>query len=202
MKKCMILMAGYPATGKSHMCGLILEKYPQFKTVNQDELKEQKWDEYGFNNLEEKTGLEMMAWEEYYLTIEKKMENGEDIISDYPFSDKQKGRLAGLSGKYGYRVITIRLLGSIDKLYDISRKRDLDPNRHLGHLVSKYHKGDVMEDRTRADCLVTYDIFRERCLHKGYDKFQLGHLIEVDASDFSKIDYDRILNDIGAFCRE
>ncbi len=202
MKKCMILIAGYPATGKSYICDLILDKYPQFETVNQDELKEQKWDEYGFNNLEEKTRLERMAWEEYYSIIEKKMKNREDIISDYPFSDKQRGRLAELSGKYGYGVITIRSLGNIDKLYDISRKRDLDQNRHLGHLVSKYHKGDMMEDRSRADCLVTYDIFRERCIHKGYDKFQLGHLIEVDASDFSKIDYDQILKDIGTFFRE
>ncbi len=202
MKKCMILMAGYPATGKSYMCNLILEKYPQFETVSPDELKEQKWDEYGFNNIEEKTRLDMMAWDEYYLTIEKKMNNRGYIISDYPFSDKQKGRLAELSGKYGYEVITIRSLGSINKLYDISIKRDLNQNRHLGHLVSKYHKGDVMEDRTQADCLVTYDIFRERCLHKGYDKFQLGHLIEVDASDFSKIDYAQILKDIGIFCCE
>jgi len=130
------------------------------------------------------------------------MNNRGYIISDYPFSDKQKGRLAELSGKYGYEVITIRSLGSINKLYDISIKRDLNQNRHLGHLVSKYHKGDVMEDRTQADCLVTYDIFRERCLHKGYDKFQLGHLIEVDASDFSKIDYAQILKDIGIFCCE
>lgn len=199
MKECMILLAGYPATGKSYMCNLILEKYPQFKIINQDKLKEQKWDKYGFNNIEEKTRLEMMAWDEYYSTIEKKMNNREYIISDYPFSDKQKGKLAELSSKYRYEVITIRLLGSIDKLYDISMKRDLDQNRHLGHLVSKYHKGDVMENRTQADCLVTYDIFKERCLHKGYDKFQLGYLIEVDVSDFSKIDYNQILKDIGTF---
>lgn len=202
MKKCLILLAGYPATGKSHMCGMILEKYPQIVTVNQDELKEQKWDEFGFNNLEEKTKTEMMAWKEYYAVLEANMSNGKSIISDYPFSDKQKGRLEELSGKYRYEVVTIRLLGDVDKLYERSRRRDLQQTRHLGHLVTCYHKGDVMEDRTTADALVTYEIFKDRCLHKGYDKFQLGHLIEVDATDFTKIDYDGILAEIGNICGE
>ncbi|PWJ30319.1 AAA domain-containing protein [Faecalicatena orotica] len=202
MKKCMILLAGYPATGKSSMCALILKKYPRFQTVNQDEMKEQMWDEYGFNNQEEKTKVENMAWARYYAVIEEKMKQGECIISDYPFSDKQKGRLTDLSRKYGYEVITIRSLGNIEHLYEVSRKRDLAQDRHLGHLVSCYHKGDVLEDRTQADSLVTYEIFQDRCLHKGYDKFQMGHLIEVDASDFSKIDYAQILEEIGKLCSE
>lgn len=202
MKKSLILLAGYPATGKSYMCNLILDKYPQIVTVNQDEYKERKWDAYGFDNMEEKTRLEMMAWDEYYTALEENMNAGESIISDYPFSEKQRGRLENLSRKYGYEVITIRLLGDINTLYERSKKRDLDPTRHLGHMVSCYHKGDVMEDRSKADCLVTYDIFVDRCLHKGYDKFQLGHLIDVDATDFSRIDYDGIIAKIGSVCEE
>ncbi len=200
MKKSMILLAGYPATGKSYLCRLILQKYPQLVTVNQDEYKERKWDAYGFDSLEEKTRLEMLAWEEYYAALERNMKEGASIISDYPFSEKQKGRLKGLAEQYDYETVTIRLLGDIDTLYERSRMRDLDPNRHLGHMVSRYHKGDVMEDRSGADCLVTYDIFVDRCLHKGYDKFVLGHLIDVDATDFHKIDYDGILKKVGAVC--
>lgn len=202
MKKSLILLAGYPATGKSYLCGLILDRYPQLVTINQDELKEQKWDEFGFNNLEEKTRLEMMAWDEYYAELERQMMNGESIISDYPFSEKQKGRLENLSQQYGYEVVTIRLLGDIDKLYERSRKRDLDQKRHLGHLVSCYHKGDVMDDREKADCLVTYEIFLDRCLHKGYDKFCLGHLINVDATDFTKIDYEGIIGRVVSTCED
>ncbi|MFQ9514800.1 MAG: AAA family ATPase [Eubacterium sp.] len=202
MKKSLILLAGYPATGKSYLCGLILDRYPELVTINQDELKEQKWDEFGFDNLEEKTRLEMMAWEEYYAALEEKMSNGESVISDYPFSEKQKGRLENLSQKYGYEVVTIRLLGDINKLYERSRKRDLDQKRHLGHLVSCYHKGDVMDDRAKADCLVTYEIFLDRCLHKGYDKFCLGNLIDVDATDFTKIDYDGIISRVVSACED
>lgn len=202
MKKSLILLAGYPATGKSYMCSQILNKYPQIVTVNQDEYKERKWDEFGFDSMEEKTRLEMMAWDEYYAALDENMNAGKSIISDYPFSEKQRGRLKDLSQKYGYEVITIRLLGDIDTLYERSKKRDLNPSRHLGHMVSRYHKGDTLEDRSQADCLVTYDIFVDRCLHKGYDKFQLGHLIDVDATDFTKIDYDGIIAKVGSVCAE
>lgn len=202
MKKSLVLLAGYPATGKSYLCKLILERYPHIATVNQDVYKEQKWDAYGFENIEEKTRLEMLAWEEYYNVLETKMREEASIISDYPFSEKQKGRLEELTRQYGYEVVTIRLLGDIDTLYERSRMRDLNPDRHLGHMVSCYHKGDVMEDRSQADCLVTYPVFLDRCLHKGYDKFCLGHLIDVDATDFDKIDYDGILAKIGSVCEE
>ena len=97
------------------------------------------------------------------------MEEENLLISDYPFSDKQKTRLEELSTRYGYSVITIRAIGNIDQLYEVSRMRDLDQSRHLGHMVSKYHKGDSMEDRSKADCLVSYEVFKDRCLHKGYD---------------------------------
>lgn len=116
------------------------------------------------------------------------------VISDYPFSEKQKGRLESLSLTYGYQVLTIRLTGNIDVLYERSRNRDLEPSRHLAHLVTRYQEGDVLEDRTKADALVTYEIFKDRCLNKGYDKFQLGSLIELDVTDYEKVDYEAVLD--------
>lgn len=199
MKKIMILLAGYPATGKTYLCNQILNKYPQFQVISQDELKEKLWEQYGFDTMEEKEELERQAWSQYYQNMEEMMQDTEWIISDYPFSEKQKDKLYNLSTEYQYHVITIRLTGDIDILYQRSLKRDLDPKRHLAHLVSKYHAGDTMEDRNKADGLVTYDIFKERCLTRGYDKFQLGDLIEVDATDYNKISYEKILQQIENF---
>jgi len=76
--------------------------------------------------------------------MEEGMNKGKRLISDYPFSKKQKGKLQHLSEIFGYEVITIRLIGDLSVLYERSRKRDLDPSRHLGHVVSKYHYGDVL----------------------------------------------------------
>lgn len=196
MKNTMILLAGYPATGKSYLCSIIQKRYPQFELVSQDDLKEKLWDEYGFDNLEEKSALEMRSWNLFYDILDRKMENNKMLISDYPFSDKQKHRLGALALKNKYQIITIRLVGDIDTLYQRSRKRDLNPDRHLGHLVSRYHKGDQLENRGGADCIVTYDIFNERCKKRGYDRFELGHLIQIDVTDYEIIDYSLILDEI------
>ena len=196
MKKTLILLAGYPATGKSYLCSQICSKHPEFRILSQDELKEGLWDQYGFDNMEEKTVLEMKSWELYYEKMDQEMEAGEQIISDYPFSEKQKGRICALAEKNRYQVVTFRLVGDIDTLYQRSRGRDLAPDRHLGHLVSRYHKGDSMEDRSRADCLVTQEVFRDRCLNRGYDTFELGYLLEIDVTEYEKIDYPGILKQL------
>ena len=104
--------------------------------------------------------------------------------------------LKNLAEKYEYQVVTFRLIGDLEVLFKRSQKRDLDPKRHLSHLVSRYHKGDVLEDRSKADCLVTYDIFMDRCKNRGYGTFELGHLIEVDVTDFSKIDYPALIKEL------
>ena len=58
MKKTIVLLAGYPATGKSYLCNKILEKLPDFLIVSQDDMKEKLFDQYGFDNMEEKVAIE------------------------------------------------------------------------------------------------------------------------------------------------
>ncbi|MDD4371159.1 MAG: AAA family ATPase [Anaerostipes sp.] len=198
MKKTIILLAGYPATGKSYLCNKILEQNHDFEVLSQDEMKEKLWDEYGFNNMEEKNELEKKSWNQYYEVMDQKMKDGIFLISDYPFSDKQKDKIATVAKKNKYQVITIRLTGDIEFLYNRSKGRDLDSSRHLGHLVSCYHKGDILEDRSKADCIVTKEIFFDRCMNRGYDKFQLGKLIEIDVTDIRKINYPQILKELAA----
>lgn len=197
--KKMILLAGYPATGKSYLCQLILQRHPTFETIDQDTIKEKKFDELGFDTLDEKVKIENEAWNIYYQTLEIAMRQQQPIISDYPFSQKQKSKLERLATEFNYDLLTIRLVGEIEIIYQRSRKRDLDKNRHLGHLVSHYHKGDRLTNREEADCLVDEDTFINRCLTRAYDKFQLGSLIEVDVTDFSKVNYEKILKEIDFF---
>lgn len=52
MKKTLILLAGYPGTGKTYMCNKLLEQEKDFQVISQDDMKEQLWDEFGFDNME------------------------------------------------------------------------------------------------------------------------------------------------------
>lgn len=193
MKKTLVLLAGYPGTGKSYFCERILEKW-HARLISQDEIKEALWDEVGFDDEQGKEETTNQSRQLYYQQMENGMQEGENIISEYPFSDKQKKIFEKWVVKYGYQVLTIRLVGELSILFERQKKRDLSTTRHLGHMMTHYHKGDILLDRSKADLLVDYDEFMKRCTTRGYGEFQMGELIEVDVSDFTKVDYEGIVN--------
>ncbi|CAH0306889.1 MULTISPECIES: AAA family ATPase [Bacillaceae] len=196
MDKALILLAGLPGTGKTYLSNIINSKLGSFYNLSQDDLKEYYCDIYGYRNLEEKQKIEKIAWAMYYEIMEQQMQVGDNIMSDYPFSQKQKPHIQQLVDRYGYEVVTIRLIADLDILFERQKKRDLDPTRHLSHIVTSYKKGDHLANRSNADNLLIYEEFINRCTTRGYDTFELGKLYEVDVSDYTKVNYSRLLEDI------
>lgn len=196
MNNTLVLLAGYPGTGKSYLCNIIMSKYKEFYLLSPDNIKEYYWDKYGFNDLKEKEELIQKSWVKYYELMEVHMKNKECIISDYPFSEKQKDKIDSLSKKYNYRIITIRMIADIDVLFERQKQRDLLDDRHLGHILSKYQKGVTINDRINADGILSYEEFSNRCKYRGYDKFELGSTYELDVTDYTKINYDEFINNI------
>ena len=44
--------------------------------------------------------------------------------------------------------------------------------------------------------LLSHDEFINRCLNRGYNKFQLGDLLTIDVSDFTTADYKTLLSNL------
>lgn len=194
MKKYLILLAGPPATGKSYLSRLICQALPETYTVSPDELKENLADNIGYNTLEEKVELEKVVWDYYYQALELYMKIGKQfILTEYPFSYKQKPILEKLSTKYKYDIITIRLVCDFETLWNRRIQRDLSEDRHLSYILSHYHYGDTLEDRTAADQLITKEGFAEIIQARDYNHFEMGKLYEVDVTDYSKVDYQLII---------
>lgn len=198
MYKKLLLLAGYPGTGKTFLCNVILAWRNRFVALSPDAFKEKNWEASGFDSEEEKEKLIQRGWQEYFEDLESLMRQGAGVISDYPFSDKQRPRLARLARLYGYQTVTIRLTGDLDALFERQKKRDMDPGRHLGHVRNCYHPGDQMTDRRAAEALLDYDEFIDRCKTRGYGSFALGHLIEVDTTDFKAVDTAALLRQLEA----
>lgn len=193
MAKKMILLSGYPGTGKTCLSSMIRNKIPHMTAISIDEIKEQMWDQYGYDSEEQKKQLNNLSLQRFFSKMEALMSSGADVISDYPFSQKQEPLLQTLSRQYGYAILTIRLIADLDTLFKRQAKRDLDSGRHLGHVLSRYHLGDKIPDRSQADMLLDYEEFMERCTKRGYGEFQMGTLIQLDVSDFASIDYAGLL---------
>ena len=197
MKKYLILLAGPPATGKSYLSRLICQALPETYTVSPDELKENLADNIGYNTLEEKVELEKVVWDYYYQALELYMKIGKQfILTEYPFSYKQKPILEKLSTKYKYDIITIRLVCDFETLWNRRIQRDLSEDRHLSYILSHYHYGDTLEDRTAADQLITKEEFAEIIQARNYNHFEMGKLYEVDVTDYSKVDYVPIIEEL------
>jgi predicted kinase len=195
-QKTLILLAGAPGTGKTFTSNIILKQFPDLIDVPLDLFKEHVYDEIGFDNVEQKGSLDEEARQRFYRAIDIMMSWQRPLLGDYPFSYKQKPYLEKLAQKHGYRVVTVRLEAPTDVLYERQRQRDKGEPRHLGHLMNHYHRGDRATDEMELDGLPSFDVFSKRVADRGYGTFSLGKLIEVDVSNYDKIDYPWLLNQI------
>lgn len=195
MKKHLILLAGSPATGKSYLISQLMEKLSPTVLITPDDIKETLADNVGFDNLSQKAELEVDVWQFYYQLLDSYMRMGKRyVLSEYPFSDKQKMKLKILAATYQYEVITIRLDADFETLWQRRQKRDVQLDRHLSHIMSHYHFGDKLDDRSKADNHITRDAFLDIVTKRAYNQFQLGKLFELDVTDFSKVDYPTFIN--------
>ncbi|RCW17541.1 kinase [Streptococcus gallolyticus] len=195
MKKTLILIAGPPATGKTYLVNLIVKVQPQLYKITPDELKEDIADSKGFNNLVEKASLENIVWKAYYQAIDAYMMVGKKVIlSEYPFSNKQKSQLNELAKKYSYDILTVRLVADFEVLWERRLKRDREEDRHLSHIMTHYHFGDTLDNRELADNQITKVEFQNIVDVRDYNHFKLGKLLEFNVSDFSKVDYSPLLS--------
>lgn len=197
MKRTLILLAGPPATGKSYLIGKMRQVIPDFFLITPDEVKEMYADKLGFRTLQEKQKLEVEVWQFYYGVLTDYMAAGKKVIvSEYPFSDKQKSRLAELSKEHGYQVITIRLVGKFEALWRRRQLRDLEGDRHLSHVMTHYQPGDVLLDRSQADNHISKEGFETIIAERRYNEFRLGRLFQIDVSDFAQVNYDQLLKEV------
>ena len=193
MKQTLILLAGYPGTGKSYLAELLMKQFTGFEILSPDEIKEEFWDTYGFRNEQEKEELIQKSWVEYYHRMEWKFTRGISLLSDYPFSHKQHDQLQEVCDKHHVQIITIRMIADLDVLFERQKKRDLDASRHLGHIVKKYHKGICLKCHEEADNLLDYDEFIQRCTCRGCGTFALGTTLQLDVTDFATAPYGELM---------
>lgn len=130
----------------------------------------------------------------YFNKILSSIKDRNNIITDYPFSNKQKIFFQDCCNKNNYDILTIRLIGDLKIIYPRRITRDLRSTRHAGHLLEKYHKDDLINDKIRQNNIISFEDFKEKCISSGYKNFALGKVIEIDVTDFSKVDYNKILD--------
>lgn len=192
-KPVLLLIAGYPGSGKTALAQWICRQWTEFHLLSPDVFKEKFWNRKGFSNEQEKGRLERLAWQAYYYELELCMQQQRDVISEYPFSCKQYGHLQRLLQKYPYIPMTIRLKATEKTLFFRQQRRNQIPGRHAGHLASAWKPDGQAIFISKKDSQLNFEDFCHFCAQRGYADFSLGKLFEIDVNDFSHINYDSIL---------
>lgn len=193
LKRSLLIVTGCPGTGKTTFSRYLSNKL-NYTLLSLDDIKETIFEEIGFENIEEKRVIENNSFNLFYSTLHNKMEENENIIIEYPFYGKHINEILRLLDLFKlYEPITIRLEGNLDALYNRYIMRDLYSKRHIGH-ISDYYKNGMsnVENKGISDLLITFDQFKENYFTKKYGEFQIGELIKIDVSDYSKVNYDDI----------
>lgn len=187
MKKMLIILAGAPAVGKSYFSHLVLEKFGNVPLLSPDTAQEMYADRFGYKNSVEKREIYNRAFELFYDMLAYNMHEGQNLILiDYPFSEKQRGRISEINDFYGYNILTVRFSADFDVLYERRKIRDISLERHPVYLTESYQFGEKISKEKREELLISKEDFRKKIEDSAYDKFVLGETVEVDTTHFSE----------------
>lgn len=184
-----ILITGMPGSGKSTFANEISHKF-DIPVYSKDGFKEVLFDTLGFNSREEKVKLGIAATELMYSAAEELMKHNKMFILDNNFENTLTERLDILLDKYRYTAITVRLTGDPKVIYERFSYRDLNTNRHRGHVVNDRYpekQGSKKANPTRK----TYEQYLRDIKERGFSTFASnGPVIDVDVTDLEKVDYN------------
>lgn len=190
-----ILISGMPASGKSTIANKLSASL-KIPVLSKDSIKEILFDDLGFTSRAEKVQLGVAAMHILYYAAAQMMKTGKPFILENNFEDSSvKGIMELLEG-YQYVGITVRLTGDPAMIYQRFAKRDLSDERHRGHVVNDRYPepaGAVRENPTRK----TYEQYLQDIENRGFNRFAAnGPLLELDVTDFQKLDYQKINRDL------
>lgn len=182
MKK-IIVITGCLASGKSFLYEMIKNQF-NIIGISKDELKIEIGDKIE-ESIEEWHALGNMAFEQLMNELERYMQRGEDLVVEGAFSntttkgkENEQIKINEIVKKYGYSLLAFNIVGDLEILYKrfVEREKDIDRNPILHINTEKYGYR-------------LYYLFNEKLRVCLFD----NHVIEIDATDFSKVDYSSYL---------
>ena len=193
MERYLILIAGMPATGKATFAEY-LSKRLGIPRACKNQVKEILFDHIGFQSTAEKRKLGITSNHILYYMAEAQMRTGGNIILENVFHDREKEELTALAKKYSYQILTVLFQGEIEKVYQRYMEREMSPARHRGHAaLSSYPEKDRMDSCPPP---IPLEEFREWIISMGISQFSLGERILVDTTDFTSVDYPKLVKQI------
>lgn len=150
-----IIIQSMTCLGKSTLCKQLEKDLSNCKYFSLDEYKENMWDKFGFDSVEQREHQSKLARELFYSDINEAVKKAlyDYILIDYAFTNKYWNELLDNLANWSGLVKTIYLkptdLQEHKKIWE-TRSRDFSV-RHAGHGATHYH------NNIGSDYVNTYD---------------------------------------------
>ena len=175
-KPLLIVISGPPCSGKTTL-GLHLAKEFHLPCIGRDDLKESLFDSLGWSDREWSRRLGRASYQLLYLIIEKLVSAQVTCIVESNFNAQDATRrFLDIRQRYGFHTLQFLCVTEGGVLMRRFKERAQSGHRHPGHVE------DTQQEEQNAVLLEG----RIAPLDIG------GKVIEVDSTDFSKIDYDNL----------
>ncbi|WP_050638674.1 MULTISPECIES: AAA family ATPase [Clostridia] len=189
-----IVISGLPGSGKSHLAEYIAEKL-NLPMICKDSIKEILFDTIGFRNREEKTKLNEASLQIMFSISKELLKTNQNLILENNFENNAYPFFEELKTKFDVQLLTVLIYGDTKVLYDRYALRNKDPNRHRGHILFTEYPERVKTNYIPEP--ITYETYYRDFKERGMSDFCVGeNTIRVDVTDFSRINYDNIVEEI------
>lgn len=189
----LIIITGISGIGKSTISNYIYKHYKNSTLISVDTLKENIYEIVGFYNHEQKQNLNQLVYNTFIELLNECMKRkDENIIIEYPFSQKWENIFKELINKYNYKAVTIRLkITDYDTVYKRLKQRDNSINRHPSHSLNNYNPKKKKDYKSVS--ILSYEQLKQDYESNKYSSISLGKTIDFVNNNF---DYDKLINQI------
>lgn len=189
-----VIVAGLPGSGKSTLASRLAEAL-KLPLICKDTIKEALFDTVGFRNREEKTILNTASLRILFYAAKQILTGGSGVILENNFENDAYPLFEDLFRCVHAHPLTVFVGGETMAIYKRYIARDQDAFRHRGHVLSTEYPERV--DIGHIPEPISFELFCQRFRERGMMDFRVGNdVVYVDATDFSKIDFDDILEQV------
>ncbi len=176
----MIIVTGMPGSGKTTLSKR-LSDFLNVPVVNRDEMKEILFDDLGMSDRTWSKKLGHTSYNLLYFVIEKLLSTKNTFIIESNFHSQSLAEwIQSYKEKYNFTPILIHCYADLEVLYNRVLERDKSDDRHRGHVGIWGNLEDF-----KTNFLSNNDIADIE-----------GKLIKVDTTNFDKVNYVEIFNDV------
>lgn len=181
MKTTLIVITGLPCTGKTTLANKIAEEL-KLPLISKDEIKEKLFEELGYKDIEQSERISKMTYTTLFEMVESNLKANISTIVESNFSAQLSNDIfLDLKNRYDFSPIQIRCITDGNILVERFKQRANTGERHPGHFDSVLTK--ELEPYLLKGKITPLDIG--------------GEFMDIDTSDFEKIDYEELYKELG-----